>query len=128
MTPVRVGSVEFSGLTPKEEAYLLHRSIIDKSDIFDKARIDDIMARIYGTQAFESVTYRMFGREEPYTLVFDCRKGQTSEFDFGFHIDNEEAVYVDFAAALGMRRLNGGRFLVEGKTGQQSRHQHGSFI
>ena len=117
MTPVRVGSVEFSGLTPKEEAYLLHRSIIDKSDIFDKARIDDIMARIYGTQAFESVTYRMFGREEPYTLVFDCRKGQTSEFDFGFHIDNEEAVYVDFAAALGMRRLNGGRFLVEGKLG-----------
>ena len=120
-TPVKISSIRFTGLRPEEENYFAKWNFLrDKNLYFDKDRIEDVLSVIYGTRAFESVSYRLLGEEEPFILVFDCKKGQTSELGVGVHIDTEEIVYVDFLAGLSTRRLSGPRLTVTGKIGNNS--------
>lgn len=119
-TKVRVGDIRFRGLNTAEEKYILNRSFLHGDNLYDKAEIETIMAKIYGTRAFESVTYQLMGSEEPYSLVFDCQKGQIHELGAGIHIDNEELVYAFVNLGLGTRRLSGWRLNTELKLGSNA--------
>ena len=119
-TAVQVGDIRFKGLTTAEEQYILNRSFLHGDNYYDKAEIEAIMAKIYGTRAFESVTYQLMGSEEPYSLVFDCQKGQIHELGAGVHLDNEELVYAYAHLGLGTRRLSGWRMETELKIGSNA--------
>ncbi|MBR1871949.1 MAG: patatin-like phospholipase family protein [Bacteroidales bacterium] len=116
-TKVKVGEVIFEGLTEKEQKCLVTSSALPSDGMYDKAVVEKVLAMLYGTRAFQSVTYRMLGSEEPYTLIFDCLKGQTNEIYAGVHFDTEELAYVSMAVGLGNRKLSGLRFLGELKVG-----------
>ena len=88
--------------------------------LYNRSTVENILSTLYGTRAFESVTYRMEGREEPYTLVFDCQKGQTNEFGVSAHVDFDEKVYVGILGGFGTRKLYGPRLTTELKLGTVS--------
>ena len=114
---VLVGSIRIDGVTEREQAALLNMRAIQKDKLYNREEIEEIIKTIYGTQAFESVTYRLEGAEEPYTLVLDCQRGQVNEMSVGIHIDNDEVVYAALRLGIGTRRLSGLRFVTEAKIG-----------
>lgn len=119
-SPVQVRELRIDGVSPEEQRQLLRPFRFVRSPIFGKKEIDAIISHLYGTRAFESVTWRLEGLEEPYTLVFDCQKGQINEMGANAHIDNDEQVSIAAFIGLGTRRLSGWRFQAETKLGTNS--------
>lgn len=114
---IMIGAIGVEGITPKERNLLLGSRFMPKGGLYGRQEIEALLSYLYGTRAFESVTYRICGSEEPYTLIFDCQKGQTNEFAVGVHIDNDEVVYVSGFLGIGTRKLSGPRLLAEVKIG-----------
>jgi hypothetical protein len=114
---VRVGSIRFEGITQQELRAVLHPKDYPKDMEFDREKVERLLNKIYGSNAFESVTYRLEGREEPYVLVFDCQKGQVNDFGLGVRADTDETVALALHLGLGTRRLMGPRFTADLKLG-----------
>ncbi len=114
---VRVDEIAFTGIKDEERRYILHPDDYPKSDLFDRTTVEHLLNKIYGTNAFESVTYHLEGREAPYRLVFDCQKGQVNDFAVGLRADTDEAVALALHLGLGTRRLAGPRFTADLKLG-----------
>ena len=104
---IHIGSIDVEGISDEEEAMLLGSRFIPKSGLYGRSEIEAFISYLYGTRAFESVTYRIEGDEEPYALIFDCRKGQTHDLSAGVHIDNDEIVYASLFLGLNTRKLSG---------------------
>ena len=117
---IRVGEIHYEGVTEKESQYIISPALLPRDSMYGREEIEGILSALYGTKAFESVTYRVSGAEEPYTLIFDCQKGQTSEAGVGLHVDLDEAIYLGAHLGIGTRRLSGLRFVSELKIGQVS--------
>ena len=117
---VQVGEIRYEGVTEKESQYSISPALLPRDGMYGREEIEGILSALYGTKAFESVTYRVSGAEEPYTLIFDCQKGQTSEAGVGLHVDLDEAIYLGAHLGIGTRRLSGLRFASELKIGQVS--------
>ena len=117
---VQVGEIRYEGVTEKESQYIISPALLPRNGMYGREEIEGILSALYGTKAFESVTYRVSGAEEPYTLIFDCQKGQTSEAGVGLHVDLDEAIYLGAHLGIGTRRLSGLRFVSELKIGQVS--------
>ena len=114
---VLVGDIRIEGVSERERRSLLGPLELQRDNTYDRADIEKILGTLYGTRAFESVTYRLEGAAEPYTLVFDCQKGQVNELGAGIHIDNDEVVYAALHLGIGTRKLTGPRFIAEAKIG-----------
>ncbi len=116
-TPVKVGSIRFVGITDDERDKILHPKDIPKSLIFNRERIEQLLNILYGSNVFDSVTYYLEGSEEPFTLVFDCQKGQVNDFAVSLRADTDEAMSAALHLGLGTRRLGGPRFTTDLKLG-----------
>ena len=117
---VKVNDIVFEGMEPKESDYIINPAHLPADGFYGREEIEQVLSELYGTKAFESVTYRLSGDQEPYTLIFDCQKGQTNEAGIGVHADVDEGVYVSAHLGIGTRRLSGFRFISELKLGQVS--------
>ena len=117
---VKVSEVLYEGIDSKESLYIVNPARLPRDGMYGREEIEQVLSILYGTKAFESVTYRLSGEQEPYTLIFDCQKGQTSEAGVALHADVDEGVYVGGYLGLGTRRLSGFRFITEFKAGQVS--------
>ena len=109
---VRVSQVLFTGIRQDEKDKILHKSAYPEDGLYDKTIVDKMLHSIYGTNAFEAVTYHLEGKAEPYTLVFDCQKGQINDFALGLRADTDEAVAAAIYLGLGTRQLSGPRMAV----------------
>lgn len=114
---VRVDEVRFTGIREEEKDYLLRPRDYPADGIYDQAVIERLLNKIYGTNAFEAVTYRLEGHEEPFTLVFDCRKGQASDLALSLRADTDEALAASVHLGLGTRRLTGPSMTADLKLG-----------
>ena len=114
---VRVGSIRFEGITQQELRAVLHPKDYPKDMEFDREKVERLLNKIYGSNVFESVTYHLEGRDEPYVLVFDCQKGQVNDFAIGVRADTDETVALALHLGLGTRRLMGPRFTADLKLG-----------
>ena len=114
---VLVDHISFRGITDRERGFILHKSDIPNTQLYDRDMIELMLRKIYASNAFESVTYHLEGHEEPYTLVFDCQKGQTNDFALGLRADTDETVAVALHYGLGTRRLTGMRMTADLKLG-----------
>ena len=117
---VLVHDIRIEGIPEEEQKYLIDPYYLQRDNLYNRDEIERILATIYGSRAFESVTYRLEGSQEPYTLVFECQKGQTHEFGAGVHVDNDEVVYASIYLGLGTRKLYGPRFTTELKIGNNA--------
>ena len=114
---VLIKEVKFTGISEDEQKRILRERDYPDDDLYDKATIELLLNKIYGTNAFEAVTYRLEGSGEPYTLVFDCQKGQVNDADLGIRADTDEYVSVALHLGLGTRRLWGPRLAMDLKLG-----------
>ncbi len=114
---VKVDTVIFTGIRDNERGSLLRRIDYPSDGMYDRNTVERLLNKIYGTNAFEAVTYHMQGASEPYSLVFECQKGQVNEISLGLHADTDEFVSAGVSLGLGTRRLSGPRLLTELKLG-----------
>lgn len=116
-TAVQVKDIKFTGISDDERSSILHSRDFPTTDLYDRDMVEKLLNKIYGTNAFQSVTYHFEGSEAPFTLVFDCQKGQTNDFALSLRADTDEAVAVALHLGLGTRRLSGSRLTTDLRLG-----------
>ena len=110
-----LNDIEIHGVGAKEKALLMDRLHLDLSEKVSRDEIDKIVDRIYGTQAYDYVTYELQGSEEPYRLVLNCKKGPIHQFGLGVRADTEEIVSVLINLGFNAHKLHGHTFDLTGK-------------
>ncbi len=114
---VLISGVEIDGVSDAESLYLMERIGIKAGQRMDAERIDDAVATIYGTKAFDYVTYELSGREEPFRLKFHCRKGPINHLGVGMRADSDEIVAVLLNLGFNVHNLSGHALSLTGKIG-----------
>ena len=89
-----IADIEVTGVLPREKEILKERLNLKFGQKISRADLDHIVAQIYGTQAYDYVTYELLGDKEPFKLVFDCKKGPVHQLGIGVRADTEEIVSV----------------------------------
>lgn len=110
-----LAQVEVRGVLPSEQAILKDRLRLKFGQKISYDDLEDIVAQIYGTQAYDYVTYELLGSQEPYRLVINCKKGPVHQFGLGVRADTEEIVSVMVNLGLNAHKLNGHTFDFSGK-------------
>lgn len=104
---ILISEIDVTGVLPKEKELLMDRLHVNLKGRITKSDLDDIVAQIYGTQAYDYVTYEFQGQEEPYRLVFNCKKGPIHQFGLGVRADTEELVSVLVNVGLNSHQFYG---------------------
>lgn len=112
---VLVDCIEIRGVGEKERAILMKRIDIFPGDRVCREDIDDVVAEVFGTQAYDYVTYEMEGSTEPFHLVINCKPGPIHHFGFGVRLDTEEVVSLLLNVSLNAHKLQGSIFDFTGK-------------
>ena len=104
---ILISEIDVTGVLPKEKELLMDRLRVNLKGRITKSDLDDIVAQIYGTQSYDYVTYEFQGQEEPYRLVFNCKKGPIHQFGLGVRADTEELVSVLVNVGLNAHQFYG---------------------
>ena len=112
---LQISDVEIKGVLPKERALIKDKLKLEYGQKLSRKDLDYIVARIYGTQAYDYVTYELQGESEPFRLVLKCRKGPIHQFGVGVRADTEEIVSVLLNVGLNTHKLYGHAFDFTGK-------------
>ena len=110
-----IANVDIKGVLPREKAILKERINLKYGQKISRDDLDDIVAQIYGTQAYDFVTYELLGNDEPFELVLNCRKGPVHQFGLGVRADTEEIVSVLLNIGLNAHKLHGHMYDLTGK-------------
>ena len=94
---IKYNKLQFTGINAKEERYLRKRL---KMDPFGERplhilELEDAIATMIGTKAFEKITYEILGDTAPYTLQFNCYRSPVNQLGASVRFDA-----VDFASIL----------------------------
>lgn len=114
---VLVSGVEIAGVDDKVSLYLMNKIRVGAGSRMGNAEIEDAVATIFGTNAFDYVNYELLGDEEPYRLKFNCKRGPICQFGLGGRFDTEEIVSVLVNLGLGVHKIQGSSLDFTGKVG-----------
>lgn len=112
-----ISSVEITGVDERVSKYLMDKIDLDVRKKVGRDEIQTAVATIYGTMAFDYVTYELLGTSEPYRLKINCKKGPLHKIGFGARIDTEEIVSVLLNFGWNAHKLHGTGFDLTGKIG-----------
>ena len=112
---VYVDGVEIRGVGERESAILMKRIDIEPGDRVCRNDVENAVAEVFGTQAYDYVTYELEGSGEPFHLVINCKPGPIHHFGFGVRLDTEEVVSVLLNVSLNAHKLQGSIFDFTGK-------------
>lgn len=116
-TPVQISGIEFLGMSDIESRILMRKIKLQAGQYVDKKIMDEAMAKIHATGAFEFASYSLLGSEEPYRLVFDCVKGPVHRAGLGLRLDSEEKASLLFNLGLNTQKIQGSTLDISGKIG-----------
>ncbi len=102
-----IAEIEIKGVLPRERELLMDKLDFYPGEKFARSQLDDIVAKIYGTHAYDYVTYELLGTAEPYKLVINCRKGPIHQLGIGVRGDTEEIVSVLLNIGFNAHKLHG---------------------
>jgi NTE family protein len=105
-----IANFEMTGVLPKERILLKERLKLKYGQKISMESLDHIVAQIYGTQAYDYVTYELRGKDEPYDLILNCKKGPVHQFGMGVHADTEEIVSVLINLGYNAHKMHGHMF------------------
>ncbi len=117
-TPVAISGIEYDGIDEDDARRMTRLTGLDPAAPLDKATIDEAMCRLQATGAFESVSYSLYGSQEPYKLVFHCRPAPVHRFSLGLRADSEEGAALLFRAGLWANHLSGSKLSLTARLGQ----------
>lgn len=112
---VMVSGVEILGVDDDDSRFLQDRLKIKAGQELSGKDIEDAVATIYGTKAFDYVTYELLGTEEPYRLRFNCKKGPIHHLGVGGRMDTEEIISLLLNIGLNVHSVRGHAFELTGK-------------
>ena len=110
-----IAEVEIMGVFPQEKEMLMQRFHLNFEDKVSRNDIDKIIDNIYGTQAYDYVTYELLGSSDPYKLVLTCKKGPIHQFGLGVRADTEEIVSVLLNVGINAHKMYGHAFDFTGR-------------
>lgn len=110
-----IADVDITGVLPKERELLKNRLNLKFGQKISREDLEHIVAQIYGTQAYDYVTYELHGTSEPYRLVLNCKKGPIHQLGIGVRADTEEIVSVLLNLGLNAHTLQGHKLDLVGK-------------
>lgn len=102
--------IEFRGLNENEIRYFRSRMKIGVGHPYKKSDVEALIAEIYATGCFETVTWKVTGPRQPHRLLIECSRGPIHHFGLGLRADTEEIVALALNVGLGTHRLYGSRF------------------
>lgn len=105
-----IANVDIRGVLPREKELLKDRLHLKYGQKISMDDLDHIVAQIFGTQAYDYVTYELLGKDEPFDLVINCKKGPIHQFGLGVRADTEEIVSVLLNIGLNAHKLHGHMF------------------
>lgn len=105
-----ISDIEIRGVPSRERAILMDRLNISFGQKINRSELDEIIGQIYGTQAYDFVTYELLGKSEPYRLVLHCKKGPVHQLGLGVRADSEEIVSILLNLGLFTHKLSGHTF------------------
>ena len=114
---VLVSGVEIAGVDDKESLYLMNKIKVGAGFRMGNEEIEDAVATIFGTNAFDYVNYELIGDEEPYRLRFNCKRGPICQLGLGGRFDTEEIVSVLVNLGVGVHKIQGSSLDFTGKVG-----------
>ncbi len=115
--PVRISNVEINGVSEREANFLRGKIGIEPNTRISKGTIENAVAEIFGTNAFDYVTYELLGSQEPFNLVINCKRGPIHQFGIGGRFDTEEIVSVLLNFGLNVHKIQGPALDFTGKVG-----------
>ena len=110
-----IAEVDITGVLPPEKVMLKERLRLELGKKVSRKSLDHVVAQIYGTQAYDYVTYELLGDQEPFKLVLDCKKGPVHQLGIGVRADTEEIVSVLINVGLNSHNLYGHTYDFVGK-------------
>ncbi len=110
-----IANVDIKGVLPKEKELLKSRLHLKFGQKISREDLDELIAQIYGTQAYDYVTYELLGKAQPFDLVITCRKGPIHQFGMGVRADTEEIVSVLLNFGFNAHKLYGNSVDFTGK-------------
>ena len=110
-----ISDVIINGVLPKERLLLMDRMDLKPGQKISREGLEDMIAKIYGTQCYDFVTYELLGSEQPFKLVINCKKGPIHQLGIGVRADTEEIVSVLINLGINAHRLHGHIFDLTGK-------------
>lgn len=113
---IRIDKIQFNGLSEKEEKYL-NKLLRSKGNEIHIMELEDAIATIMGTQAFEKVTYRILGESEPYTIQFNCSPAPANEFGISARFDAVDYASLLLGVGFNAHQLTGSRLNLSARLG-----------
>ncbi len=114
---VMISKVEIKGVSDKESLFLMDKIGIRPNTRVDNGEIEDAVATIFGTQAFDYVTYELEGTHEPFGLTLHCKRGPVHQIGMSGRFDSEEIVSVLLNLGINAHKLQGHCLDLTGKVG-----------
>ena len=114
---VKISGIEIKGVEDKESQMLMKKIKFMPMQEVGRAEIEDAESTLFGTGAFDYITYELTGKEEPYRLVFNSKKGPVNQIGLGARFDSEEIVSAILNLGIGTHKLHGMRLDLTGKVG-----------
>lgn len=103
---LRVGNIDFVGLTKNEETFLRPGFGIKPNTVITKRVLNEAITKLRGSGAFSYVTYTLENKP-PYTLTVLVDEKQEAMVNVGFRFDTEEMASILLNTTLSLRGLQG---------------------
>ncbi|MFA6895107.1 MAG: patatin-like phospholipase family protein [Bacteroidales bacterium] len=104
---ITLASVSYKGISHADGELLLKKSKLKAGNRVTGKDIDEAISMLYSTSAFSSVTYALLGKESPYDMELEFKKGQSNQLGLGFRFDSEEIAALWLNISLNNMRLFG---------------------
>ncbi len=112
---IYISRMSINGISDRERAVLMKKVRFNAGTKMTKSDIDELVSSIYGTQAFDYVTYELLGSREPFHLAIKCKKGPIHKVGLGMRFDSEEIVSMKLNLGFNTQRLSGSKFNVDAR-------------
>ena len=112
---ITLGTVNFTGLKPKDVRLLLDKSLLKPGARISGQDLEKEITRFYNTAAFQSVTYLLRGQTDPYDLDLNFVAGRPSQLGLSFRFDSEEVAAILLGIDINAHTLYGSKFSLKAK-------------
>lgn len=107
---VQIKEITFDGINSKEERFLRKKLGLTAPGTVTVhiLELEDIIATLMGTKAFEKVTYEILGDQAPYTLKFNCYRAPVNQLGASVRFDSKDYASILLNTGINTHQLTGG--------------------
>lgn len=119
---ISINRIRFDGINAKEERYLRRRLFPDGQENRQMhiIELEDAVATMMGTKAFEKVTYELLGDTAPYTLKFNCYRAPVNQLGASVRFDAKDFASILLHTGINAHQLTGSRLDFTARLGLNS--------